>query len=107
MRPLYCYVVDMDTGELFNHIITNYNARVMCPATNRILYSYKLCGKDRTIMSTSLNKFVHGRLCTFTLTEPEARQIIRQTLHAKVNKARKDYNDTSELLGKFVNYEED
>ena len=106
-KPLHCYAFNEETYKLEHVQIDDYAERPW-GSSGRITYSFYVRNSKgvkvkRWKESSELDKFVHGQVYTFDLTEDEVKKIIEQTLLEKMTNSIKLY---LKAFHKLLDFEE-
>jgi len=99
MEPLYCYKYDMATQELTEICITHYNTKTNT-FTGRSTYTWDdpKVNKSYThesVPDTKLDRFVNGKVFTFTQGEDHALDIILDDISRRHHIASEEYRKWS------------
>lgn len=101
MKPLYCFRVNPNTGEITKIVIPEYT-EVRNQYTPRIIYKFTNCinkeGKIYRIVDNKINRFVGMKVFTFNENTDNAYKIIKDTLANKINKLDSELKNTKNVL---------
>lgn len=88
-KPLYCFKVNPETGQITKITIPRYNIKKPSHYTSRLIYVFGNCisndGKTYRITSDKLDRFVGNKLFTFNGSSDDAYKFILETINEQIN----------------------
>lgn len=105
-KPLYCFKVNPETGQIKKITIPRYNIKKPSHYTSRLIYIFGNCisndGKTYRITSDKLDRFVGNKLFTFNGSILDAREVITDTLLDQLDNLEDKLIHTQTLYNKVV-----